>query len=120
MHSVRLAVSMKSTVFWHQTIFSLLDSYKRTFMSVVFKMSIFFFILSRARLSPLGTAANIGLLYKPQLIDDGDCGAIGGMKIDRETEVLGENLPQHHIAHHKFHMKRPGFELGVPWWKTSD
>jgi hypothetical protein len=25
------------------------------------------------------------------MIDDDDCGAIGGLKIDRETEVLGEN-----------------------------
>jgi hypothetical protein len=34
-------------------------------------------------LSPLGAAATSGVLYKPQLIDDGDCGAIGGMKIGR-------------------------------------
>jgi hypothetical protein len=27
------------------------------------------------------------------MIDDGDCGAVGGMKIGRETEALGENLP---------------------------
>jgi hypothetical protein len=39
----------------------------------------FFFILSGVRLSPLGTAATTGLLYQPQMIDDGDCGAIGGM-----------------------------------------
>jgi hypothetical protein len=32
-------------------------------------------------LSLLGTAATSGLLYKPQMIDEGDCGAIGGMKI---------------------------------------
>jgi hypothetical protein len=32
-------------------------------------------------LSPVGTAATSGLLYKPQMIDEGDCGAIGGMKI---------------------------------------
>jgi hypothetical protein len=31
----------------------------------------------------LGTAATSGLLYKPQMIDEGDCGAIGGMKISR-------------------------------------
>jgi hypothetical protein len=31
----------------------------------------------------LGTAANSGLLYKPQMIDESDCGAIGGMKVDR-------------------------------------
>jgi hypothetical protein len=32
------------------------------------------------RQSPLGTAATAGLLYQPQMIDDGDCGAIRGMK----------------------------------------
>jgi hypothetical protein len=31
----------------------------------------------------LGTAATSGLLYKPQMIDEGDCGTIGGMKIGR-------------------------------------
>jgi hypothetical protein len=31
----------------------------------------------------LGTAATTGLLYQPQMVDDGDCGAVGGMKIDR-------------------------------------
>jgi hypothetical protein len=39
-------------------------------------------ILSGVRLSPLGTAAATGLLYQPHMIDDGDCGAIGGMRID--------------------------------------
>jgi hypothetical protein len=37
------------------------------------------------RLSSLGTAATTGLLYQPQMIDDGDGGAIGGMKIDPGT-----------------------------------
>jgi hypothetical protein len=41
--------------------------------------TIFFIILSGVRLSPLGTVATIGLLYQPQMIDDGDCGAIGKM-----------------------------------------
>jgi hypothetical protein len=44
---------------------------------------IIFIIFSRVRLSPLGTAATTGLLYQPQILDDGDCGAIGGMKIGR-------------------------------------
>jgi hypothetical protein len=35
------------------------------------------------RLSPLGTAATTGLLYQPHMIDDGDCGVIGGMKFGR-------------------------------------
>jgi hypothetical protein len=33
--------------------------------------------------SPLGTAATSGLLYKPQMIDEDDCGAIGGMKVGK-------------------------------------
>jgi hypothetical protein len=44
---------------------------------------IIFFVISGVGLSPLGTAATSGQLYKPQMIDDGDCGAIGGMKIGR-------------------------------------
>jgi hypothetical protein len=35
------------------------------------------------RLSPLCTAATTGLLYQLQMMDDGDCGPIGGMKIRR-------------------------------------
>jgi hypothetical protein len=40
-------------------------------------------ILSGMRLSSLGTAATTGLFYQPQMTDEGDCGAIGGMKIGR-------------------------------------
>jgi hypothetical protein len=35
------------------------------------------------KLSPLGTVATTGLLYQPQMTDDGDGGEIGGMKIGR-------------------------------------
>jgi hypothetical protein len=38
---------------------------------------------SGVRLSPLGAAATTGLLYQPQMIDDGDYGAIVGIKIGR-------------------------------------
>jgi hypothetical protein len=43
----------------------------------------FIIIISEVRLSPLGTLASIGLLYQLRMIDDGDYGAIGGMKIGR-------------------------------------
>jgi hypothetical protein len=44
---------------------------------------LFFIILSGVRLSPLVTAATNGVLYQLQMIDDGNCGAISGMKIGR-------------------------------------
>jgi hypothetical protein len=31
-----------------------------------------------------------------------------------ETEVLGENLTQRHIVHHKSHITRPGLEPTIP------
>jgi hypothetical protein len=46
-------------------------------------MSFFLFFLGGVGLSPLGTAATSGLLYKPQMIDEDDCGAISGMKIGK-------------------------------------
>jgi hypothetical protein len=44
---------------------------------------LFFIIVSGVRLSPLGIEPTTGLLYQPQMIDDGDCGETGGMKIGR-------------------------------------
>jgi hypothetical protein len=46
-------------------------------------MMIIIIIISGVRLSPLGTAATSGLLYQSQMVDDGDCGAIGRMKAGR-------------------------------------
>jgi hypothetical protein len=36
----------------------------------------------------LGTAGTSGLLYKLQMIDEDDCGAIGGMKIGRGNRSI--------------------------------
>jgi hypothetical protein len=48
---------------------------------------VFFFLVSLGgvRLSPLGTSANVGLLYQPRMIDDDDYGAVGEMRIGREN-----------------------------------
>jgi hypothetical protein len=40
----------------------------------------------------LGTAATSGLVYKSQMIDEGDCGAIGGMKIGRGNRSTRRKL----------------------------
>jgi hypothetical protein len=50
---------------------------------VVIIIIIIIIIVSWVRLSALGTAATAGLLYQPQMIDDGDCGEIGGINIGR-------------------------------------
>jgi hypothetical protein len=47
----------------------------------------YFFNVLGVGLSPLGTAATTGLLYQPQMIDDGDCGALGGIgRENRRTQ----------------------------------
>jgi hypothetical protein len=67
---------MKNTVFWPAIFF-------QTYLHVCshIKMSISLFLVGWDSL--LGSAATTGLLYRPQMIDDGDCGAIGGLKMDR-------------------------------------
>jgi hypothetical protein len=68
------------------------------------------------QLGPLGTAAtNRPIVPDPGDYDDGE---IGGM-IGKETEVLGENLPQCRFVHHKHHML-PGREPVPPRWEASD
>jgi hypothetical protein len=65
----------------------------------------FIVILSGVRLSSLGTAATIGLLYQPQMIDDGDCGATWwNENWQRKPKYSEKNLPQCHFVHHKFPM----------------
>jgi hypothetical protein len=57
--------------------------YHSLYIKILVRIFLFFIVVSGVRLSPLGTAATTGLLYQPPVIDDGDCGAIGEMKISR-------------------------------------
>jgi hypothetical protein len=70
-------------------------------------------------LSPLSTVATSGLLYKPQMIDDGDCGAIGGMKIgrgNRNTRRKPAAVPlcPPQIQHDQTRARTPGRRGGKP------
>jgi hypothetical protein len=54
------------------------------------------------------------------MIDDDECGVVGGMRIGRGTEVLGENLPHWYFVHHKFRMTAPGIEPRPVRWEAGD
>jgi hypothetical protein len=76
-------------------------------------------LLSGVRLSPFGTEATTGLLYRPQMTDDGDCGAIGGMKIGRGNWSTHRNpapvpLSPPQIPHDLTPGSNPGRRGGKP------
>jgi hypothetical protein len=85
-----------------------------------FQQVFFIIILSVVRLSPLGTAATTGLLYQPQLIDDGDCGAVGGMKIGRGNRSTRRKPAPAPLCPPQIPLARPGLEPGPPMWELSD
>jgi hypothetical protein len=66
-----------------------------------------------------GTAATSGILYKPQMIGEDDCGAIGGMKIGRENRSTRRKpaaapLCPPQIPHDQTRARTPGRRGGKP------
>jgi hypothetical protein len=61
----------------------------------------FFVTWGGVRLSPLGTSPTSGLLYQPRMMNVEQSVE---WELERETEILGEHLPQRHFLHHKSHM----------------
>jgi hypothetical protein len=79
----------------------------------------FFFYYWWGGTKSLGTVATYGLLYKPQMIDEDDCGAIGGMKIGRgNRSTLRKPAPAPfcppQIPHDQTWAQTPGRRSGKP------
>jgi hypothetical protein len=77
-------------------------------------------IVSGVGLSPLGTAATSGLLYQPQMIDDGDCGAIGGMKIGRGNRNARRRPSSAPLCPPQIPHDQTWAQPGPPRWEASD
>jgi hypothetical protein len=50
----------------------------------------------------LSTAASTGLMYQPRMIGEGDCGEIGGTKIDRGNQISAVVLDSDRLAYDTF------------------
>jgi hypothetical protein len=77
----------------------------------------FFFYLDH---ETIGTAATPGLLCQPRVIMEMIVESMMECRLARETEVLGENLPQRHFCSSQNPTCPPGFEPGPPRWVTHD
>jgi hypothetical protein len=77
----------------------------------------FFFYLDY---ETIGTAATPGLLCQPRVIKKMIVESMMECRLARETEVLGENLPQRHFCPSQNPTCPPAFEPGPPRWEAGD
>jgi hypothetical protein len=69
----------------------------------------------------IGTAATPGLLCQSRVMVKMIVEKQMESRLARETEFLGENLPQRHfLSITKSHVTRPGFEPGPSRWEAGD
>jgi hypothetical protein len=73
------------------------------------------------RLSPLGTAATTGLFYQPQMIDDDEFGAVGGMRIGRGIRRTQRNparvpLCPSQISYDQTRVRKRAAAVGSRWF----
>jgi hypothetical protein len=54
----------------------------------------------------------LGLLYQSQMLDDDECGAVGGMRIGRGNRSIQRKPAPVPFCHHKSHITWPGLEPG--------
>jgi hypothetical protein len=52
------------------------------------------------------------------MMDDDECGAVGGIIISTGIRGTHKNLPQNHLANHKSQLTSPGIEPGRPQWEA--
>jgi hypothetical protein len=80
-----------------------------------------FIILSGVRLSPLGTAVTIGLLYQLQMIGDGICGSNWwNGDWQAKPKYSEKTCPSATLPITNPTRLGPGLQPGPPWWEASD
>jgi hypothetical protein len=86
----------------------------------IFFFTFFSLIWGRVRLSPLNTKATTGLLYQPRMMDGGECGAIGDMRIIRRNRST-RRKPVASATLYATNLIWPdlGSKLGLLRWKPT-
>jgi hypothetical protein len=84
------------------------------------KHTIPFFYYQWGETKSLGSAATSGLLYKLQMIAEGDCGAIGGMKIGRGNRSTRRKPASAPLCAPQIPHDQTRARTRPPRWEASD